>query len=129
MYRCTSLAKLNKWHTERSIQAYSADSFAFPLHVQQVFFVDDVENPEWKAVLRKEARGARVASTSERRPETLSLVLGKDEDYRGLRSNILNEDVQPGTPVLEGCTILEAEDVHVALQEREEEPDYNEEEL
>jgi hypothetical protein len=31
--------------------------------------------------------------------------------------------------VLEGYTILEAEDVHVALQEREEEPDYNEEGL
>jgi hypothetical protein len=91
--------------------------------------VDDVENPKWKVVLRKETRGARVASTSGRRPETLSLVLGRDEDYRGLRSNILNEDVQHGAPILEGCTVLEAEDVHVALQEREEEPDYNEERL
>ena len=25
---------------------YSANSFAFPLHVQQVFFVDDVENAD-----------------------------------------------------------------------------------
>jgi hypothetical protein len=108
---------------------YSADSFAFPLHVQQVFFVDDVENPEWKVVLRKEARGARMASTSERRPETLSLVLGRDEDYRGLRSNILNEDVQPRAPVLEGCIVLEAEDVHVAMQEREEAPNYSEDKL
>ncbi len=64
-----------------------------------------------------------------RKPETLSLALGKDEDYRGLRSNISNEDVQPGALVLEGCTVLEAEDVHVALQEREEEPYYNEEGL
>ena len=109
---------------------YLADSFAFPLHVQQVFFVDDVENPEWKVVMmKKEAGGARVASTSERSHETLSLVLGRDEDYCGLRSNILNEDAQPGAPVLEGCTVLEAEDVHVALQEREEEPDNNEEKL
>ena len=60
---------------------YSANSFAFPLHVQQVFFVDDVENPEWKVVMRKEARGARVASTTVRRLETLNLVLGRDEDY------------------------------------------------
>jgi hypothetical protein len=97
--------------------------------VQQVFFVDDVKNPEWKVVLRKKARGAKVASTSERRPETLSLHVGRDEDYRGLRSNILNEDVEPGAPVLEGCAILEAENVHVALQEREEEPDNNEERL
>ena len=105
---------------------YSTDSFAFPLHVQQVFFVDDVENPEWKVVLRKEARGARVASSAQRRPEPLSLVLGRDEDYRGLRSNILNNGIQPCAPVLKGCTVLEAEDVHVAMQEREEEPDYNE---
>jgi hypothetical protein len=97
--------------------------------VQQVFFVDDVKNPEWKVVLRKKARGAKVASTSERRPETLSLHVGRDEDYRGLRSNILNEDVEPGAPVLEGCAVLEAKDVHVALQEREEEPDNNEERL
>ena len=108
---------------------YSTESFAFPLHVEQFFFVDDVENPKWKVVLRKEARGARVASTSERRPETLSLHVGRDEDYRGLRSNILNEDVQPDAPVLEGCTVLEAKDVHVALQEREEEPDNNEKRL
>ena len=70
-----------------------------------------------------------MASTFKRRPETLSLHVGRDEDYRGLRSNILNEDVQPGAPVLEGCTVLEVEDVHVALQGREEEPDNNEERL
>ena len=97
--------------------------------MQQVFFVDDVENPKWKAVVRKEARGARVASTAERRLETPSLVLGRDEDCRGMRSNILNDNVQPRAPVLEGCTILEAEDVHVARQEREEDPDYSEDRL
>ena len=70
-----------------------------------------------------------MASTSKRRPEPLSLVLGRDEDYRGLRSNILNEDVQPHAPVLEGCTVLEVDDVHVAMQEREEEPNYNEDRL
>ena len=105
---------------------YSLDSFAFPLHMQKVFFVDDVENPEWKVVLRKEAWGASMASTAERWPETLSLVLGRDEDYRGLRSNTLNDNVQPRAPMLEGCTVLEDEDVHVEMQEREEEPDNNE---
>ena len=43
-----------------------------------------------------------------------------------MRSNILNDDVQPRAHVLEGCTILEAKNVHVAMQEREEEPDYSE---
>ena len=57
-----------------------------------------------------------MASIAERRFETLSLVLGKDEDYLGLRSNILNDDVQPRALVLEGCTLLKVEDVHVAMQ-------------
>ena len=86
--------------------------------MQQVFFVDDVENLEWKIVLRKEARGARVTSSAERRLETLSLVLGRDEDYRGLRSNILNEDVQPHAPMLQSCIIVETQDVHVAMQKK-----------
>ena len=41
---------------------YSMDSFAFLLHVQQVFFVDDEENIEWKIVSRQQPRGARVES-------------------------------------------------------------------
>lgn len=41
---------------------YSADSFAFPVYVQQVFFVDDMGNLGWKVVLRKEARSVRIAS-------------------------------------------------------------------
>jgi hypothetical protein len=30
---------------------YSVDSFAIPLHVQQVFFPEEVGNPGWKVVL------------------------------------------------------------------------------
>ena len=52
---------------------YSADLFAFPPQVQQVFFVDEVDNAEWKVVLQKEPRGIRVASTLEERPELQSL--------------------------------------------------------
>ena len=40
----------------------SAKSFAFPLHIEQVFFVDDLNNNGWKVVLRKESREARVVS-------------------------------------------------------------------
>ena len=97
---------------------YLAYSFAFPLHVQHIFFVDDVENHELKTMLQKEARGVRVTSTAKRRPETLNLVLGRDEDCHGLRFIILNDDVQPRAPVLEGCIILEAQDVHVAMQKK-----------
>ena len=52
---------------------YSAEFFAFPVQVQQVFFVDEVDNGEWKVVLQKEPRGIRVASTLEERPKLQSL--------------------------------------------------------
>ena len=33
---------------------YSTNSFAFPLHVQQAFYVDDKGNDGWKIILRRE---------------------------------------------------------------------------
>lgn len=33
---------------------YSSNSFACPLHAQQVFFVDDMAHLGWKVILRKE---------------------------------------------------------------------------
>ena len=74
---------------------YSSYSFAFPLHMQQVFFVDDVGNLQWKVVLQKEAQCTRVASKMEGRPGMLSLNPGKDEEHFGLRPRHIAEDVQP----------------------------------
>jgi len=34
-----------------------ADSFAFPLHCQQVFFSNDLQRPGWKIVCRTDVRG------------------------------------------------------------------------
>ena len=67
---------------------YSADSFAFPLHVQQVFFVDDEENNEWKIVLRRQPRGARVESSDGGRHEMQSVQLGRVEEHAGLRPSM-----------------------------------------
>ena len=47
----------------------SAESFAFLLHVEQVFFADDLNNHGWKVVLQKEPRGARVISTRNSLPD------------------------------------------------------------
>ena len=41
---------------------YSAYSFAFPLHMQQVFFLDDGGNDGWKIVLRRGPQSCRVPS-------------------------------------------------------------------
>ena len=108
---------------------YSADSFAFPVQVQQVFFVDDVENAEWKVVLRREPRGVRVASTVEERPELESLTIRRDSEHPGLTPEYPTVDGVDRMPVLTGCTILTREQVQEALQEYEAEPDFEEEDV
>ena len=47
----------------------SAESFAFPLHIEHIFFADDLNNHGWKVVLQKEPRGARVISTRNSLPD------------------------------------------------------------
>jgi hypothetical protein len=42
-----------------------AKSFAFPLHVEQVLFADDLNNHGWKVVLQKEPKGARIVSSKD----------------------------------------------------------------
>jgi hypothetical protein len=42
-----------------------AKSFAFPLHVEQVFFADDLNNHGWKVVLQKEPKGVRIVSSKD----------------------------------------------------------------
>lgn len=87
---------------------YSADSFAFPLHVQQVFFVDDEENIGWKIVLRRQPRGTRVESNAGGRHELQSVQIGRDEEHAGLRPEYTTVDRELDTPDLRGCTTLSA---------------------
>ena len=49
-----SLANFN--HMDGTVHA---DSFAFPLHYQQVFFSDDTQRPGWKVICRTDVRGRR----------------------------------------------------------------------
>ena len=58
---------------------YSTDSFAFPLRVQQVFFVDDGRNDGWKVVLRREPRGCRVMLRVDGGPDLQALQIGRCE--------------------------------------------------
>lgn len=39
---------------------YGKESFAFPIHVQQIFFSDDLLCPGWKVVCKTEVRGCRI---------------------------------------------------------------------
>jgi hypothetical protein len=104
---------------------YSSDSFAFPVHAQQVFFVDDVAHPGWKVVLRKEARSVRVNSMAEGRPYLHCLSLRDDVVTQGLMAQLVTDDTVAMPPVLSSSRELSSNEVQLALQMEDTEADYN----
>jgi hypothetical protein len=84
----------------------SAKSFAFPLHVEQIFFVDDLNNNGWKVVLKKEPREARVVSSKDSMPDTGCLFLGNVEEHCGLVPSSLENDATPIDPILDEVVVL-----------------------
>jgi hypothetical protein len=68
----------------------SEDSFAFPIHIQQVFFSNDPGNDDgWKVVLKNEPRSRRVECAKDKMAEVPCLTLGNDENYAGLANPTL----------------------------------------
>lgn len=70
--------------TPDSVMGLSADSFAFPIHVQQVFFAPDTEDPEWKVVCKVVVRGRRGEREFESSPSADILSIGHDASFEGL---------------------------------------------
>ena len=79
---------------------YSAQSFAFPLHIEQVFFAPDVAKSGWEVVLRKEPRSVRIFSKRQRTDEVQCMALGRTSDFPGLQATGLYDDMVPKTPIL-----------------------------
>jgi hypothetical protein len=67
------------------------DSFAFPLHCQQVFFCDDITRRGWKIVCKTEVRGRRTA-LHHQNPVANAIAVGDDEDFQGLQPPILETE-------------------------------------
>lgn len=65
-----------------------AESFAFPLHCQQVFFSDDPHRPGWKIICRTEVRGRRGELQFNQSTSSLTNVRN-DQDYVGLQPEVL----------------------------------------
>jgi hypothetical protein len=105
----------------------SAESFAFPLHVEQVFFADDLNNHGWKVVLRKEPRGARVVSNKDYMPDIGCLSLGNVEEHCGLVPASLDDDATPTDPILDEVVVLSSNEVVVALNTNEHESPFEDE--
>jgi hypothetical protein len=80
---------------------YSAQSFAFPLHIEQVFFAPDVAKSGWEVVLRKEPRSVRIFSKRQRTDEVQCMALGRTSDFPGLQATGLYDDMVPKTPILD----------------------------
>lgn len=79
-----SLANFN--HMDGQVHA---NSFAFPLHCQQVFFSDDLHRHGWKVVCRTNVRGRRV-QVPVQQPNPGVTNIGDDADFVGLQPDIDN---------------------------------------
>ena len=66
--------------------AFGYESFAFPIHCNQVFFLDVEEEPGWRVVLRTEVRGRRIDSDRQEEEEIPMFAMGSDIDFEGLRA-------------------------------------------
>jgi hypothetical protein len=86
--------------------SYSTDSFAFPFHLQQIFFVDDGGNDGgndgWKIFLRREPRSCRVPSKVDGGPDLQALQIGRSSEHHGLGDLFIDINRAHDTPVLAG---------------------------
>ncbi len=83
-----------------------ANSFAFPLHCQQVFFYDDPRRRGWKIVCRTDVRGRRRPLHLSQ-PAPTMVDVGNDEDFGGLHPLILESEPER-RPATEGGSYVTA---------------------
>jgi len=69
----------------------NADSFAFPVHCQQLFFSDDPNRQGWKVVCGTEVRGRR-GQLHLPQPMPNVLDVGNDAEFAGLQPQVLHTD-------------------------------------
>jgi hypothetical protein len=103
---------------------YSGDSFSFPLHIEHVFFADEVDKPGWKVVLLKDPKDTRVASEVDERPELQYFTIGKDKEHLGLIRKLVQEDVEKLRLVLQNSQVLSKDKVNRKLLAIEEEANF-----
>ena len=95
------------------------DSFAFPLHCQQVFFSDDPTRQGWKIVCCTDVRGRRRA-VQRAQPGPNMIPVGNDDDFVGLQPQMLETEAMR-EPTLVGGSYVTAPTNTRASQIEEEE--------
>ena len=86
----TATIKKDRWgftlaNYRRRYGSICRDSFAFPIHCEQVYYSEALESPGWQVVLRKEVRGKRVVPNNSEDVQPQMFEMGIDEDFDGLR--------------------------------------------
>jgi hypothetical protein len=84
-----------------------ADSFAFPLHCQQVFQSDDPLRRGWKVVLCTTVRGRCLAIQHAQLAASV-IAVGNDEDFRGLQPRIQETEPLRGLAATGGTYVTAA---------------------
>ena len=102
--------------------------FAFPLHVEQVFFTDDLKNHGWKVVTWKEPIESRVVSGKDSMSDIWCLSLGNIGEHCDLKPTSLEIDATPTDPILNEVVVLSSDEVVVTLNTNKLEPS-NEDEV
>jgi hypothetical protein len=74
---------------------FGYESFAFPIHCDQVFFSDVEDEPGWKVVLRTEVWGRRIDHSIEEDDGIPMFAMGSDVDHAGLRAPDVIPENQP----------------------------------
>lgn len=96
-----------------------SDSFAFPLHCQQVFLSDDPTRRGWKVVLRTDVRGRRHP-IHQPQPAANVIAVGNDDDFRGLQPTI--QETEPlRRPAAAGGSYVTAATNTTLMETQEEE--------
>jgi hypothetical protein len=72
---------------------YGKESFAFPIHVHQVFFSNDLLCPGWKVVCRTEVRGRRIDKNACTESDDGLFGLGRTADHEGLQAEVMFPEV------------------------------------
>ena len=89
----------------RRYGSVSQDSFAFPIHCEQVFYSEAMEAPGWRVLLRKEVRSTKVLPTQEEEAEPEMFQMGHDIEFEGLcPQREVGED--PQRPATTGQDVL-----------------------
>lgn len=97
-----------------------ADSFAFPLHCQQVFFVDDPTRRGWKVICRRDVRGRRTA-IQHQHPVANLVAVGNDDDFEGLQPPLMKTEPTRHAAPVGGSYVTAATDTNGVAEIEEEE--------